>query len=184
MTKSASQNFINIGERTNVTGSAVFRKMITDGRYADAVEVARQQVENGAQVIDVNMDEGMLDGVVAMRTFLNLIAAEPDNPYFLELKGQVLLESGRPDEALIPLRRATELTRAHPLIAGILGHALIATEEQANFSEAERVLRAAVARSVWVLTFMPGRGSRMQEAARVRSPSTSTMQARQLPSPR
>ena len=78
MTTSASQNFINIGERTNVTGSAVFRKMITDGRYADAVEVARQQVENGAQVIDVNMDEGMLDGVVAMRTFLNLIAAEPD----------------------------------------------------------------------------------------------------------
>ncbi len=79
MTKqSASQNFINIGERTNVTGSAVFRKMITDGRYGDAVEVARQQVESGAQVIDVNMDEGMLDGVVAMTTFLNLIAAEPD----------------------------------------------------------------------------------------------------------
>jgi predicted Zn-dependent protease len=75
-----------------------------------------------------------------------LIAAEPENPYFLELKGQVLLESGRPDEALIPLRRATELTRAHPLIAGILGHALIATEDQDNFAEAERVLRAAVAR--------------------------------------
>ncbi len=70
--------FVNIGERTNVTGSAVFRKMITEGRYADAVEVARQQVENGAQVIDVNMDEGMLDGAEAMRTFLNLIAAEPD----------------------------------------------------------------------------------------------------------
>ncbi|MFC2953847.1 methionine synthase [Marinicaulis aureus] len=70
--------FINIGERTNVTGSAVFRKMITEGRYADAVEVARQQVENGAQIIDVNMDEGMLDGALAMRTFLNLIAAEPD----------------------------------------------------------------------------------------------------------
>lgn len=61
-----------------MTGSAVFRKMITEGRYADAVEVARQQVENGAQIIDVNMDEGMLDGVHAMRTFLNLIAAEPD----------------------------------------------------------------------------------------------------------
>jgi 5-methyltetrahydrofolate--homocysteine methyltransferase len=61
-----------------VTGSAVFRRMITEGRYADAVEVARQQVENGAQVIDVNMDEGMLDGAEAMRTFLNLIAAEPD----------------------------------------------------------------------------------------------------------
>ncbi|MFN3911090.1 methionine synthase [Hyphomonas sp.] len=78
MTKTASQTFINIGERTNVTGSAVFRKMITDGRYGEAVEVARQQVESGAQVIDVNMDEGMLDGVAAMRTFLNLIAAEPD----------------------------------------------------------------------------------------------------------
>lgn len=75
-----------------------------------------------------------------------LLAAEPDNPYFLELKGQVLLESGRPLEALEPLRRATELTRAHPLIAGIFGHALIATEKQANYSEAERVLRAAVAR--------------------------------------
>ncbi|HPE47214.1 MAG TPA: methionine synthase [Hyphomonas sp.] len=78
MTTSASQSFVNVGERTNVTGSAVFRKMITEGRYADAVEVARQQVENGAQVIDVNMDEGMLDGAEAMRTFLNLIAAEPD----------------------------------------------------------------------------------------------------------
>jgi predicted Zn-dependent protease len=75
-----------------------------------------------------------------------LLAAEPDNPYFLELKGQVLLESGRPLEALEPLRRATELTRAHPLIAGIFGHALIATENQANYPEAERVLRAAVAK--------------------------------------
>jgi predicted Zn-dependent protease len=75
-----------------------------------------------------------------------LLAAEPDNPYFLELKGQVLLESGRPLEALEPLRRATELTRSHPLIAGIFGHALIATENQANYPEAERVLRAAVAR--------------------------------------
>ncbi len=75
-----------------------------------------------------------------------LLAAEPDNPYFLELKGQVLLESGRPVEALVPLRRAVELSRAHPLIAGILGHALIATENQANFAEAENVLRASVQR--------------------------------------
>jgi predicted Zn-dependent protease len=75
-----------------------------------------------------------------------LLALEPDNPYFLELKGQVLLESGRPLEALDPLRRATELTRAHPLIAGIFGHALIATENQANYPEAERVLRAAVSK--------------------------------------
>jgi len=75
-----------------------------------------------------------------------LLAAEPDNPWFLELKGQVLLESGRPQEALVPLRRATELTLAHPLIAGMLGHALIATEDDANFAEAEQVLRASVQR--------------------------------------
>jgi len=73
-----------------------------------------------------------------------LLAAEPDNPWFLELKGQVLLESGRPVEALVPLRRATDLTLSQPLIAGLLGHALIATENEANFAEAENVLRASV----------------------------------------
>ncbi|HRF78636.1 MAG TPA: methionine synthase [Flavobacteriales bacterium] len=71
-------NFVNIGERTNVTGSAAFRKLLKNGNYDEAVSVARQQVENGAQVIDVNMDEGMIDGVQAMTRFLNLIAAEPD----------------------------------------------------------------------------------------------------------
>lgn len=70
--------FINVGERTNVTGSAKFRKLVVEGDYAAALDVARQQVEAGAAVIDINMDEGLLDGVVAMRTFLNLIAAEPD----------------------------------------------------------------------------------------------------------
>ncbi|MFN3424190.1 MAG: methionine synthase [Novosphingobium meiothermophilum] len=70
--------FVNVGERTNVTGSAAFKKLILAGDYAKAVEVARQQVENGAQVIDVNMDEGLLDAVDAMTTFLKLIAAEPD----------------------------------------------------------------------------------------------------------
>ncbi len=70
--------FINIGERTNVTGSAAFKKLILAGDYAKAVDVARQQVENGAQIIDVNMDEGLLDAVVAMTTFLKLIASEPD----------------------------------------------------------------------------------------------------------
>ena len=74
----SSSRFINIGERTNVTGSAAFKKLIMAGDYAAAVEVARQQVENGAQVIDVNMDEGLLDAVHAMTTFLKLIAAEPD----------------------------------------------------------------------------------------------------------
>ena len=71
-------NFVNIGERTNVTGSAAFRKLIKNGNYDEAVSVARQQVENGAQVLDVNMDEGLIDGVQAMTKFLNLIAAEPD----------------------------------------------------------------------------------------------------------
>ena len=70
--------FINVGERTNVTGSAKFRKLVVEGDYNAALDVARQQVEAGAQIIDINMDEGLLDGVVAMRTFLNLIAAEPD----------------------------------------------------------------------------------------------------------
>src|SRR5690349_3901707 len=73
-----SSRFVNIGERTNVTGSAAFKKLVMAGDYTAAVEVARQQVENGAQVIDVNMDEGLLDAVEAMTTFLKLIAAEPD----------------------------------------------------------------------------------------------------------
>ncbi|MEE8149023.1 MAG: homocysteine S-methyltransferase family protein, partial [candidate division Zixibacteria bacterium] len=70
--------FVNVGERTNVTGSARFAKLIKDDNYEKALEVALQQVENGAQVIDINMDEGMLDSVKAMTTFLNLIASEPD----------------------------------------------------------------------------------------------------------
>ncbi|MEP6882852.1 MAG: dihydropteroate synthase, partial [Dokdonella sp.] len=68
-------NFINIGERTNVTGSAQFRKMVKEGRYEDAVEVARQQVDNGAQILDVNMDEGLIDSEAVMVRFLNLIAS-------------------------------------------------------------------------------------------------------------
>ncbi|MBN4081635.1 methionine synthase [bacterium AH-315-C07] len=71
-------NFVNVGERTNVTGSAKFAKLILGDDYEAALAVARQQVENGAQVIDVNMDEGMLDSETAMTTFLNLIASEPD----------------------------------------------------------------------------------------------------------
>lgn len=71
-------NFVNIGERTNVTGSARFKKLIMAGDYTAAVEVARQQVENGAQIVDVNMDEGLLDSEAAMEQFLKLITAEPD----------------------------------------------------------------------------------------------------------
>ena len=71
-------NFVNIGERTNITGSRKFARLILNDQYDEALDVARSQVENGAQVIDVNMDEGMLDGAAAMTKFLNLIGAEPD----------------------------------------------------------------------------------------------------------
>ena len=70
--------FVNVGERTNVTGSAQFRKLVKEDRYAEAVEVARQQVDSGAQILDVNMDEGLIDSEKAMVKFLNLIASEPD----------------------------------------------------------------------------------------------------------
>jgi 5-methyltetrahydrofolate--homocysteine methyltransferase len=73
-----SLNFVNVGERANVTGSAKFKRLILEGKYDEALDVCREQVENGAQVIDVNMDEAMLDGVAAMGRFLNLCASEPD----------------------------------------------------------------------------------------------------------
>jgi 5-methyltetrahydrofolate--homocysteine methyltransferase len=78
MTTQSTANFVNIGERTNVTGSAKFKKLIMAGDYAAAVDIARQQVENGAQIVDVNMDEGLLDSEAAMAQFLKLITAEPD----------------------------------------------------------------------------------------------------------
>jgi 5-methyltetrahydrofolate--homocysteine methyltransferase len=77
-TLTPESNFLNVGERTNVTGSKKFLRLIKEGNYEEALSIAREQVEGGAQVIDVNMDEGMLDGEQAMTTFLNLIASEPD----------------------------------------------------------------------------------------------------------
>src|SRR6478672_8185072 len=71
-------NFVNIGERTNVTGSKKFARLVRENKYEEALSVARQQVENGAQVLDVNMDDALLDGVKAMSTFLNLLQSEPD----------------------------------------------------------------------------------------------------------
>ena len=70
--------FVNVGERTNVTGSKVFANLIINEKYDEALSVARHQVENGAQIIDINMDEGMLDALKAMKYFLNLVASEPD----------------------------------------------------------------------------------------------------------
>src|SRR6478752_7961243 len=71
-------NFVNVGERTNVTGSKKFARLVRENKYEEALSVARQQVENGAQIIDVNMDDALLDGVQAMTTFLNLVQSEPD----------------------------------------------------------------------------------------------------------
>ena len=89
--------FINVGERTNVTGSAMFKRLILEGQFDEALSVARQQVENGAQIIDINMDEGMLDSKSAMVTFLNLIASEPDIsrvPVMIDSSKWDILEAG------------------------------------------------------------------------------------------
>jgi 5-methyltetrahydrofolate--homocysteine methyltransferase len=89
--------FINIGERTNVTGSAQFKKLIKEDRYTEAVEVARQQVANGAQVIDINMDEGMIDSEAAMTRFVNLISSEPDIarvPFMIDSSKWTVIECG------------------------------------------------------------------------------------------
>ena len=89
--------FVNVGERTNVTGSAQFKKLIKEERYEEAVDVARQQVANGAQIIDVNMDEGLIDSEAAMTRYLNLIAAEPDIarvPVMVDSSKWTVIEAG------------------------------------------------------------------------------------------
>ena len=90
-------NFVNVGERTNVTGSRKFLRLIENNEYDQALEIAREQVEGGAQIIDINMDEGMIDGVESMTTFLNLIAAEPDIarvPVMIDSSKWEILEAG------------------------------------------------------------------------------------------
>ncbi len=119
---SSGARFVNIGERTNVTGSAAFKKLILKGDYPAAVEVARQQVENGAQIIDVNMDEGLLDSVHAMATFLKLIAAEPDIarvPVMIDSSKWEVIEaglkcvSGKPIVNSISMKEGVEPFLAH-----------------------------------------------------------------------
>jgi len=97
LTLTPELNFVNVGERTNVTGSAAFRRLIQAGDFEAAVEVARQQIDNGAQIIDINMDEGLLDGVAVMTRFLNQIASEPDIsrvPVMLDSSRWEVLEAG------------------------------------------------------------------------------------------
>ena len=90
-------NFVNVGERTNVTGSRKFLRLIKEENFEEAIDVAREQVEGGAQIIDINMDEGMLDGEKAMVRFLHLIAAEPDIsrvPVMIDSSKWDIIESG------------------------------------------------------------------------------------------
>jgi 5-methyltetrahydrofolate--homocysteine methyltransferase len=97
LTLTPETNFINIGERANVTGSPKFAKLILAGQYEEAVSIARQQVENGAQIIDVNMDEGMLDGAAAMNRFLNYIMTEPEIarvPVMIDSSKWTVIEAG------------------------------------------------------------------------------------------
>jgi len=134
VTQSSSSRFINIGERTNVTGSAAFKKLILAGDYAKAVEVARQQVENGAQVIDVNMDEGLLDAVHAMTTFLKLIAAEPDiarvpvmidSSKFHVIEAGLKCVSGKPIVNSISMKEGEEQFLQHARICMDYGAAVV-----------------------------------------------------------
>ncbi len=131
---SSSARFINIGERTNVTGSAAFKKLIMAGDYPAAVEVARQQVENGAQVIDVNMDEGLLDAVYAMTTFLKLIAAEPDiarvpvmidSSKFHVIEAGLKCVSGKPIVNSISMKEGEEAFLEHARICMDYGAAVV-----------------------------------------------------------
>ncbi|MBA4766698.1 MAG: methionine synthase [Porphyrobacter sp.] len=134
MTQPSSSRFINIGERTNVTGSAAFKKLIMAGDYPAAVEVARQQVENGAQVIDVNMDEGLLDAVHAMTTFLKLIAAEPDiarvpvmidSSKFHVIEAGLKCVSGKPIVNSISMKEGEEAFLEHARICMDYGAAVV-----------------------------------------------------------
>ena len=89
--------FINIGERTNVTGSAKFKKLIMENNFEEAVSIAKTQIENGAQIIDINMDEGLLDSEKAMEKFLNLIAVEPEIakvPFMIDSSKWSVIETG------------------------------------------------------------------------------------------
>src|ERR1700750_2984512 len=90
-------NFVNVGERTNVTGSKKFARLVREGQYEEALSVARQQVESGAQILDVNMDDALLDGEKAMQTYLNLLQAEPDIakiPIMLDSSKFSIIEAG------------------------------------------------------------------------------------------
>ena len=132
--RSSSSRFVNIGERTNVTGSAKFKKLILAGDYEVAVEVARDQVENGAQIIDINMDEGLLDAHEAMTTFIKRIAAEPDIarvPLMIDSSKWSVIEaglkcvSGKPIVNSISMKEGEEAFLHHARLCMAYGAAVV-----------------------------------------------------------
>src|SRR5688572_5667225 len=141
--------FVNVGERTNVTGSAKFRKLVTAGDYAAALVIARDQVENGAQIIDVNMDEGLLDSEKAMTTFLHLAAAEPDiarvpvmvdSSKFSVIEAGLKCLQGKPVVNSISLKEGEEEFIRHARMVRNYGAAVVvmAFDEQGQADTVER----------------------------------------------
>ncbi|WP_185984937.1 methionine synthase [Aureimonas mangrovi] len=141
--------FVNIGERTNVTGSARFRKLITNQDYAAALDVARDQVANGAQVIDINMDEGLIDSKAAMVEFLNLVAAEPDIakvPVMIDSSKWEVIEAGlqcvqgKPIVNSISMKEGEEAFLHHARLCRLYGAAVVvmAFDEQGQADSYER----------------------------------------------
>lgn len=141
--------FLNVGERTNITGSARFRNLIRDGDYDTALAVARQQVENGAQVIDVNMDEGMIDGVAAMDRFLKLVSSEPDicrvpvmvdSSKFEVIEAGLRVLQGKPIVNSISLKEGEEPFVAHARLCRKYGAAVVvmAFDEDGQADNLER----------------------------------------------
>jgi 5-methyltetrahydrofolate--homocysteine methyltransferase len=142
-------NFVNIGERTNVTGSPKFAKLVLSGDYESALTVARQQVEGGAQVIDINMDEGLLDSEQAMVTFLNLIASEPDIarvPVMIDSSKWSVIEAGlkcvqgKPIVNSISMKEGEQAFREHARLVRRYGAAMVvmAFDEQGQADTLER----------------------------------------------
>ena len=134
MTQTSTATFVNIGERTNVTGSAKFKKLIMAGDYAAAIDIAREQVENGAQIVDVNMDEGLLDAVEAMTTFLKLMTSEPDIsrvPVMIDSSKWEVIEaglkcvSGKPIVNSISMKEGEEAFLHHARLCMAYGAAVV-----------------------------------------------------------
>ena len=149
MTVTADSLFVNVGERTNITGSARFRRLIKDGDYDAALSVAAQQVESGAQVIDVNMDEGMIDGVAAMERFLRLVASEPDIsrvPIMVDSSKWEVIEAGlkcvqgKPIVNSISLKEGEEAFVEHARLCRSYGAAVVvmAFDEDGQADNLER----------------------------------------------